>query len=819
MTRRLFATFTGVSCTPFAVLVALAILIPLFAQAAPQVCGRTVDTTALPVPRASIKIYSRDSKAELTTQSDDVGSYCFSKLAQGEYLLQAVALGVRMTNAQAVNITDKTTALPDLVLEITPTATQITVTGNGFAQSASETSKEMNVVNVDEVNGQGRDSLVDALDLIPGLRVSQEGGPGSFATIQIRGLRTVDTSILVDGLRIRDVSATQGDASTFLSDLWFADSSRVEVLQGAGASLYGTNAIGGVVNMVTDQGGGPFHGDLDLQGGMLGQFFGKIHLAGGVGNRLFYSAGFGHAEVADGVEGNGQYRNNGGLGSLEYLLKPTFRIGSRVIGAGTFGQLQDNAVPLPPALTPVGAINAIPLPLNQIPAAVASISAGIPFNFGNATFITAYGDPDDYRVVQFVATLLYVEHQVLPNLHYRLSYQDLDTNRNYVNGPLGLGYQPSDRTSTKYDSRVDTANATVEWQPIHSQLLSSGYEFERESFSSPSYTGQVPVFLSSTSTLQSSNTVFAQDQTKLFSDRLQISLSGRWQSFDLTAPTFSGLFPVYASASATSPPSAFTGDASLAYFFRSTNTKFRSHGGNAYRAPSLYERFGTYFDGSSFSAYGDPRLSPERAVSLDAGFDQYFDSDKIKISASYFYTRLQETIAYDPGILITPATDPYGRYGGYYNTPGGIARGVEVSAEAKLPRGVMMRAGWTYSNSIDRISQYSDGQLQSPNILPDTFTLLIMKSFGPHWDASVDYLAGSRFVYPLYNSLPPYNVLAYSFNGPRKLGGSVGYSQPLNERMTLRIYARLENLTDQTYFEGGFLTPGFVAKGGVQFKF
>jgi iron complex outermembrane receptor protein len=810
MTNRLFI-FVGP--------IALAILSPFYALAEQQACGRTFDTSGLRVAHATVTIYSRDSNAKLTTQSDDTGRYCFVQLTRGDYLLQADALNVRMTSAQSLNITDLTDKLPDLVLEIAPTSSQVTVTGNGFPQSPSETSKEMSVVSVDEAEAQGRDSLVAALDLTPGLRVSQAGGPGSFASIQIRGLRTFDTSILVDGMRLRDVSATQGDASTFLSDLWFAGTTRVEVLQGAGASLYGTNAIGGVVNMVTDQGGGPFHGDIDLQGGMLGQFFGKVHLAGGVRNRLFYSAGFGHVEVANGVNGNGQYRNTGGLGSLEYLLKPTFRIGSRIMGAGTFGQLQDNPIPLPPAVAPAGAVSAIALPVSQIPAAVASISSGAPFYFGNATFIPAYGDPDDYRVVRFISTQLYAEQQILPNLHYRLSFQDLDTNRNYVNGPLGLGYQPFDRTNTRYDSRTDTANATLEWQPIHSQLVSAGYEFERESFSSPSYTGQTTIFVSSTSAVQSSNTAFVQDQTKLLNDRLQISLSGRWQAFDLTAPTFSGLFPVYASASTTSPPSAFTGDASLAYFFRSTNTKFRTHVGNAYRAPSLYERFGTYFYGSSFSAYGDPRLSPERAISMDFGFDQYFHSDKIKISASYFYTRLQETIGYDPGILVNPSTDPYGRYGGYYNTPGGIARGVEVSTEAKLRRRVLVRAGYTYTSSIDRLSEYSDGQLQTPRTWPQTFTLLVMKSFGKHWDTSVDFLAASRFLFPLYNSLPPYNVLAYSFAGPRKVNATIGYTHPLNERMKLRVYARLENLANRNYFENGFPTPGFVAKGGVQFSF
>ena len=211
---------------------------------------------------------------------------------------------------------------------------------------------------------------------------------------------------------------------------------------------------------------------------------------------------------------------------------------------------------------------------------------------------------------------------------------------------------------------------------------------------------------------------------------------------------------MYASAPALTPHDAFTGDASAAYFLRSSNTKIRTHIGNAYRAPSLYERFGTYFFGNSFTAYGDPRLAPERAISMDGGIDQYFASDKVKISATYFYTRLQETIAFDgTGAIINPTSDPFGRlFGGYYNTSGGIARGVEVSMEAKLPRGVLLRAAHTYTNSIDRISRYSDGDLRTPLILPQTFSFQVAKQFGKRWDTSLDGLFSSRYLYAFSGS-------------------------------------------------------------------
>ena len=68
--------------------------------------------------------------------------------------------------------------------------------------------------------------------------------------------------------------------------------------------------------------------------------------------------------------------------------------------------------------------------------------------------------------------------------------------------------------------------------------MTGGYEFEREHFNNPSFTGQSSLFQSSTAVTQRSNTAYVQDQARLLQDRLQISLSGRWQGFSLDAPAF-----------------------------------------------------------------------------------------------------------------------------------------------------------------------------------------------------------------------------------------------------------------------------------------
>src|SRR5262249_53862306 len=137
---------------------------------------------------------------------------------------------------------------------------------------------------------------------VPGLRIQQLGGPGTLTQIRMRGLRDSDTAILVDGLRLRDASSIQGDATSLIEELFTVNSDRLEVLRGSGSSLYGTNAIGGIINVISDQGGAPTHGQVQIEGGQLGLFRGLAKLAGGFDqNRFVYSGGLSLLNVSDGV--------------------------------------------------------------------------------------------------------------------------------------------------------------------------------------------------------------------------------------------------------------------------------------------------------------------------------------------------------------------------------------------------------------------------------------------------------------------------------------------------------------------------------------
>jgi iron complex outermembrane receptor protein len=776
-----------------------------------RIAGRITDTSGAAVAHVSVKLYSRTSPGSYAATSDDQGNYALS-VPEGEYLLDATAPGLSLTKSPRQVFIKRPTDLP-LEMGVAEASTAVQVTATGTAQSFDETAKAVDVVDRDELDRRGIQSAAEGLRAMPGLRVEQRGGPGTNTTIQTRGLRTFDTAVLIDGMRFRDVGATQGDASSFITDLLVVDTSKIEVLRGAGSSLYGTNAIGGIVNMVTDSGGGALHGNLTTDGGGLGEFRVLARLGGGgLGDRLHYSGGAGHQEVTDGVGGYGRYRNTTGNGLADYTFRPGLVLSARFLGTNAYGELYETASAAPAAtLPPTGYIPAVALSTSQILLAEKSL----PYTLGGATFIPALGDPDYSRTAQFVSSLIALQDQVSARLSLRLSYQALLSNRDVVNGPLGAGFQPAFRTSSEFNGRIDTVRGQANYAWGAHQILSGGYEFEREYFDSPASDNNpnpAKQVNSRAQVAERSHSFDAQDQVRLLHDRLQISLSGRIQDFTLDKPLFLGTVPVYAGVSAVSPPTAYTADASIAYFIHSTGTKIRSHGGNGYRKPSLYELFGTSFSGSTFTAYGDPRLKPERSIAIDGGVDQYFASDRLRLSATYFYTRLQQVIAFDSSGLITPATDPFGRSSGYRNTGGGIARGVELSGEARPRRGTQLRASYTYTNARDKYSEFADGTLQIPRITPNSFSLVALQQFGKHVDASFEFLAASDFLYQLSRR-------TFLFPGPRQGVLTAGYTRPLTEKISMRLNVRVNNILDQLYYEDGFRTPRRWATGGVAFSF
>ncbi len=514
-----------------------------------QNSGRITDSSGAAVAHASIILYSQTSTESYTAKCDDSGTY-LTTLPEGKYLVRAQAPGLRLSGPVRTIDVRGAIDLP-LQLSVGNVSSAIEVTAIGTAQSLDETAKAVEVISRAELDQRGSDSAADALREVPGLRVEQRGGPGYSTTIQTRGLRTFDTSVLIDGMRFRDVAATQGDASSFLTDLLLVNTERIEVLQGAASSLYGTNAIGGTINMVTDSGGGRSHGSMTADGGGLGEFRGIVRFGGGTfDNRLHYSAGVGHQDVTRGVAGDARYRNTTGNGLVDYSLRPRMMIGARFLATDAYGQLYESPSG-PPAstLAAKGYIQAVAPNASQTKLA----EQGQPYSLNGATFIPALGDPDYFRTARFLSSLLSLQLQVGTPFSYRISYQAMLSNRDVVNGPLGAGFQPAFRNSSEFNGRIDTLRGQANYSALPHQLLSASYEFEREYFDTPASDANpnpAKQVNSRAQVSELSNSFDAQDQIRLLKDQLQIFISGRMQHFELKQPLFLGAVPVYAGVSA-----------------------------------------------------------------------------------------------------------------------------------------------------------------------------------------------------------------------------------------------------------------------------
>lgn len=785
------------------------------AQTVASINGTVRDPQGRAVAGTAIALFARGGDARGNTTSDAEGNYRFDRLPEGEYIIQAEALGFARFVTENVRLGRGASVTMDLPLQLAGIQQVVVVTASGTPQTPDEVSKAVTVVDGQQIDQRDQFAISEALRFEPGLRVQQLGGPGAFTAIRFRGLRNQDTAVLVDGLRFRDASATQADASGLLEDVLVTNVDHVEVLRGSGSSLYGTNAIGGVINVITNEGGGRTRGSILLEGGSLGLFRGRAQLAGGMkDNRIEYSMGLAQLDVTNGLDGDDPARNLSGQGRVGIRLSPGTQLIARFYGADSFAKLNTSPTTIR-NLPPTGIIDAIPLPPFQL----RRYETGTPISqlaLGYATFIPSANDPDSTRAARFLSGALILLGHPSQALGYSLSYQGLATNRIFGNGPAGVGFQPRGSTRSDFAGRIQTLNAHLDYQLGRFNLISGGYEFEDENFATLFLDRLNPASTSSADVTQRSNTLFVQDQARLFGGRIALSGAFRVQTFSLQHPQFTPAATApYRNATFPSPPTAYTGDSSIAYFLRQSGTKIRAHVGRGYRSPSLFERFGTGFDQDfGYFVYGDPRLRPERTIAVDGGIDQSFFHQRLRTSATYFYTRLQNVILFDFSGVINPSSDPFGRSGGYRNAKGGLARGLEFTSLLSANRSLDVSVSYTYANSLERTPIVRD-ILRSFIIPHHQVSVVVSQRIGQRVFVTFDLTASSNYLAQIFGG----TSRAYRFDGIKKAGLGFSYRIPLADFRTVRFFAKADNLLNQTYYESGFRTPSATGVGGLQFEF
>jgi len=153
---------------------------------------------------------------------------------------------------------------------------EIVVTANRIPASSEAVGSSVTVIGREEIERRNEPSVLNLLRTVPGLEVAQGGGPGSVASVFVRGANSNHTLVLVDGVRVSD-SSGGFDFSILRTD----DLDRIEVLRGPQSTLYGSEAIGGVISLTTRRGRDGFHYDVDGRAGSLGTHEVRVSADGG----------------------------------------------------------------------------------------------------------------------------------------------------------------------------------------------------------------------------------------------------------------------------------------------------------------------------------------------------------------------------------------------------------------------------------------------------------------------------------------------------------------------------------------------------------
>lgn len=461
----------------------------------------------------------------------------------------------------------------------------VVVTATRTETPISQVGSAITMVTAEDIAARKVYSVADALRVVPGLDVMQSGGLGRNTSIFLRGAKSEHTLVLIDGIEMNDPSSTAG-AFDF-GNLTVDSIERIEVLRGAQSSLYGSDAIGGVINIVTKKGEGRPRVQFTGEGGSYDTY----KVGGGVsgGNqRLHGSLSASHFET-------------GGFSSSDRRMGNRERDGheNTTVAARLGGRALDNL----------------------------DLDWTLRYNDAWADIDNNFKPTDDPNHIN-------ASQQLATRGQSRLNLFD-----GIWEQTLGIAYSLIDRV---YLNRKDSSHTTVfdstrfaytgdkikaNWQNnlnLHeSYTLSFGIENEEESM------------LAETVSRKSANTTgyFLQNQIRLL-DRSFTTAGIRYDDHN----RFGGKMTWRANQ-------VFAISETGTRLKGSWGTGFKSPTLYQLMAPALIEL--PFCAPPKGCPIGNPNVMPETSRGWDAGFDQNLGTDKASIGASYFNNRFNQLIDFD----------------------------------------------------------------------------------------------------------------------------------------------------------------------------
>ena len=745
-------------------------LLPVSSPAA-TLRGQVTDPDARAVPGARVLLSAAASLAATAT-TDARGEFRIEHLREGRYELLVALEGFR-SDPVVVELGEHDDRAVSVQLHLSALSESVVVTASQVELPLSRASDSVTVISSSELRARQFDSVAEALRFVPGLSVVRNGGRGGITSLFPRGGDSDYTLVLVDGIK-----ANAFGGGYDFSTLAVHDVDRIEIVRGPESALFGSDAIGAVVQIVTRDGGPPSVGGVFETGGQdtrrlavtSSGSFGRWRF--GASAQQFSSAGYTGIAPATGelvTNDDSRFRNASASVGWHVPGGPDLRVDALLAA-------DDRGFPGPYGSNPIGAYPGVD-----------RVSRG-------ATTTTQLG-------ARIALPLSQSAHSV--RQLFQLGYMNADSDFTSL---YGLSQSGTRRLSARAQTDITISN------PVG---VSVGVELQRERATSTFITGTaaspVPI------------------------DRLIVGAFGeaRYQLAD----RFSGSAGVRAeyirrdqlaaSLNPYVPRPPFGTDTvvsvnprlSVAYVLRGAGQGARLSSGPAWLSTTrLRAAAGTGIrppDAIEIAFTDNPGLRPERSRSAEVGIEQNFAGGAGRVELTAFFNRYDDLI-----VAVGPAFGDASRYR-TDNISNASAGGLEATGAYRTRWGLDARVTYTFLQS--QILAV-DGE---PGLAPAPFKVGDPLLRRPAHQGSVDLVFTRSRVTAFAQVGARGRVLDVeptlgTYGGLFVNAGYAVANAGVSVRLTrsFEVLARISNLFDQRYEEAlGFPSPGRLATAGVRVAF
>jgi vitamin B12 transporter len=469
-----------------------------------------------------------------------------------------------------------------------PPRHEVLVTATRLETPERKVGSSVTIITAEDLARTHKTSVLEAIESVLSISTLQNGGTGASASVMIRGAASEHTLVLLDGIELND--PINPARSYDLAHLSLSQVERVEILRGPQGLLYGSNALGGVINIITRAGRGKPRLAMAASAGTLQTISWEAGLSGS-GRNTDYSVAVSRQDTAGLSAASSAYPGNVEADGYRNLTL-----------AGRFGH-------------GLG-------PTSRLTLAVRAIDARTELdNFGGP------GGDDPNSSQDYASLFIHAQYRSLSSgggWEQALSVAWVGARRENENPEDDAHPGESEEASYRSDLlKLDWQN-NFRLSSVHT--LTAGFEAEGEKGRS--------LYVSQTSwgTFESSFPTARASSAGAY-------LLDHWESrrgFFVTGGVRADLH--------SQAGSAVTFRLAPAYLVPGTGTKLKATLGTGFKAPSLYQ---LYAPATAWGPVGNSALRPERVTGWDAGVEQSFLNSRLVLGLTYFESAFQDLIDFD----------------------------------------------------------------------------------------------------------------------------------------------------------------------------